>query len=513
MRRPNALLTSVAVLAVAVVVSALWFPWTPTQTAMSPRNRAKHLLAECQWQATIDACDSLLRESSDSESADSGEVWLWRGRARFALGQFDAALGDFSEAISRLPKDPEPRYFRAMAYEQLGKPDQADADFGVAQRLDPRNDKFRVALKNEEAAREVQGMVRESNRVAEARADKLLVARHAQADARVAALHEDATARRLAKEAETAAKLTARQAISVEANAEASSETLTDPQAAFERLSSEKFFDDRRNAILPQTTEPSDLAKPKPGLASLPVIANPSDLGGDLLGKDLTDTQDMARRIAAADQGRLAAPKADGLVPSTPKDPLATRAASDGVMPLSAWEQFRQQHQNTRAVDARDGQPPSVWPGASTFSRGDQRDERTLGGGSVSQNTASPSNLSGVGPLNRNVSALSNNRAGMWVNGPLAARNNLGQPLSTAQPSPNAPRGPENAFSTATLPLPVPALDKNMAVASGPPGVLSMAMHELNPPSAAKANVPLTTQSAPLPAWITPPTSTTPNRR
>jgi tetratricopeptide (TPR) repeat protein len=500
--------SALAAVVVGLVAAGAWYFRPPAEESLSPRDRAAQLLAECKWQETIDACDALL-----SQFPDDGEVWLWRGRSRLAIDQFDAATADFTEAIARLPKDPEPRYFRAMAYERLGKVDEANADFETAQQLDPTKDMRRLAVLKEEAAREVQSMVRESNRTAGERADKRLEARHAKSEARVAALHEDAIARRIAQDEKSAAKQSHAQAKTEDASDAPASASA--PSAAFDRLTSEDFFEKPAISFGPLPTSPDNLLASKASPENSLLPANPSDLGGESLWKELS------QQSGTLGEKRPATPPSDPTGPPAANDPAAN-SATDVSVPLSAWERFRQ-NQETAAPRETKLSTPSIWPSKSIFSHDPQgiasHGIASQGIDRQNRSTVLPetAKTQGIRPggaqLRRSWSGVSENPAGSWLNGPLAARVASGQPLSTAQPSPQLRRGPENAFSTAILPLPAPALDKNMAHASAPPGILSMAIHELYPPSAATFGAPLTTQTAPLPAWVMPLTGTAPNRR
>lgn len=73
------------------------------------------------------------------------------GRAAYARGDYDAAERAFGEAIARAPADPLLRYHRAGALTQLGRWDDAVAEYQHVLRLRPREEiavAARAALQN-----------------------------------------------------------------------------------------------------------------------------------------------------------------------------------------------------------------------------------------------------------------------------------------------------------------------------------------------------------------------------
>ena len=73
------------------------------------------------------------------------------GRAAYARGDYEAAERAFGEAVARAPADPLLRYHRAGALTQLGRWDDAVAEYQHVLRLRPREDiaaAARTALQN-----------------------------------------------------------------------------------------------------------------------------------------------------------------------------------------------------------------------------------------------------------------------------------------------------------------------------------------------------------------------------
>jgi len=67
-----------------------------------------------------------------------GDAWFSKGNIFYALGDFQAAVDAFSEALTREPSTPELVYYnRAKAYERLGQGQKAAADLQAAAQAMP----------------------------------------------------------------------------------------------------------------------------------------------------------------------------------------------------------------------------------------------------------------------------------------------------------------------------------------------------------------------------------------
>ena len=62
-------------------------------------------------------------------------AYLNRGVSYFHLEAYDRAIGDYTAAIQRQPRNAEAYYNRGLAYKNQGKPDRAKDDFAQADRL------------------------------------------------------------------------------------------------------------------------------------------------------------------------------------------------------------------------------------------------------------------------------------------------------------------------------------------------------------------------------------------
>ena len=69
--------------------------------------------------------------------AENHLAYLVRGRTKLEQGEIDLAIKDYSKAMRLVPTDPEPYYFRADAYELLGKEKEARTDRHEGRRHDP----------------------------------------------------------------------------------------------------------------------------------------------------------------------------------------------------------------------------------------------------------------------------------------------------------------------------------------------------------------------------------------
>lgn len=493
---------------VAIVAAAVgaWHFGPAEEPPLAPREAAERLLADCRWSAAVSACDTLL-----AETPEDGEVWFWRGRARLALGEHAAAVADFTQAIARRPNDAEPHYFRAMVYERLGQIDAADADYVEARRLDPNQDKQRLARRDEEAARELQAAVKNANRAADERSAKRLSARMSHAEAQAAALRDANAPPAMEEDLATAA---AKIAATAEKDAGKSSATdgaatldgATSLDAAFEKLTKTSGSATRTGHLASLPATPDELASLPPAPAAASSIADPNLLRTNLGDERRTSSPGVEPTGSASLE--LPSESPGHRVPAAPRSTSADELAA----PLSAWEQFQQRQALLAAESNAHPTAPQRTASAPVMGQTVRRNsEETLPDGEEEPWKTSKYPIKGwKAPGESSLGPLA-------PNGPLAARSLSGLPLSTALPQPNAPRRPENALSTATAPLPAPAVERSAAAAASPPGVLSTAMHDLFAPqsggpfggpfggSSKQAKPPLATYTAPLPKWMVAP--------
>lgn len=482
-----------ALVAVAAAGAGIWAFSAPPERPLAPREAAEKLLSDCQWSAASEACTALL-----AKTPNDGELWFWRGRARLALGEFAAAVGDLTEAITRLPQDAEPRYFRAMAHARLDQIELADADFAEARRLDPNQDKHRLAVRDEEAARELQAAVRDATRSADERSARRLSAQMSRAEAQTAAMR-DAGTTPLPEENRTA--------ITNQSAVKGAEPSIADHQSralnldsAFDKLTQASVSPSRSGPSASLPTTPDELTLSPTASAATPsavmsTIGDPDALPANRLSGNLGSSQ----ADTPAGTQSLNSP---GESPDTPPESPRVPVPLENDPPLSAWEQFQRRRAVLSSVGPSTSTPPERSQTPFSIGAANREQPNDSDADEVPSPTSKYPVKSWTAP---GESAL----AQVAPSGPLAARTLSGLPLSTALPSPFGPRGPENALSTAIAPLPAPVPQTSAAVAANPPGVLSMAMHELFAPQAgaapSNARPPLATFTAPLPKWATSP--------
>jgi MtfA peptidase len=76
-----------------------------------------------------------------AHTRDDAEASYLRGRIALAQGQYEQAVSDFSRSLWKRPLNAEVHYRRGLAYDQLGKLAEAEADRQKAFDLDPQVDK------------------------------------------------------------------------------------------------------------------------------------------------------------------------------------------------------------------------------------------------------------------------------------------------------------------------------------------------------------------------------------
>ncbi len=510
MRHPFIAFFFVVTLTTAAI--GTWCLWPADEAPLSPRAAAERLVAECQWQAAVVACDALLKEPPDD-----GEVVLWRGRSRLALGDLREACDDFARAIVLRPSDAEPRYFRAMAYERLGNQDLADADREAARAIDPHQDKRLLAIHAEQAAADFHRVAHAARQRVDERLAKGTPAVPNIADERTAALR-----------AENRAALFPNEEIANDKSAPMPATSL-DAQPAIRELWTNPTND------LAGGDEATSQPPWKWNAASpfeSPAMSDPSAVKraafeNERFGAAILVGADPRREVHRREVHRREVQGANAPVEQSAERSAELAAADVAAAPsprASAWEQFQQRHQSQQHLDreARDRasivspivQPPTSFvasrsaQAAAADTAADTAAVRTgkypirtlsvygtaYGAGYGATNGATNGAAVGsVGGQGRRSTAL------QWPFVP-HGRNRL-QRVATE----------ESALSTAMIPLPAPAADMNSAIAASRPGVLTMAMFELFAPTANTDDPSLATHTAPLPDWIAPPSFAAPN--
>src|SRR5215472_8892530 len=84
----------------------------------------------------IPACTRLL--GPGHEGANVAAVYLQRGNAWYAKGDYDSAIADYTEAINRQPNFIDAYTNRGRAWFKRGNFDRANKDFSDAIRLNPK---------------------------------------------------------------------------------------------------------------------------------------------------------------------------------------------------------------------------------------------------------------------------------------------------------------------------------------------------------------------------------------
>lgn len=559
MRRLHLVLLAalVAVLGAAV---GIWKLDQQEAVAQSPREHAAHLLETCQWAAAVDACDALL-----ASSADDGEVYFWRGRAHVALGQNDAAIEDYSAAIAKRPLDAEPLYCRGMVYERIGKEDLADADYEAARRIDPRKDKLAEAIREEETAADVRRVVRDASRHADERADRLMTAKNSLTQQRTAALRESHQADQMAVEVAASEKANASSTANLHSNKAADATAnqptwagvdVASPFAEKPTLPHATFspFGDRENSSSANMLAPGPFRSVNPYGEGPAPAADSADAAKDVASSETKEAssesaesndavdptaeqslsgqsiwqqlqqQSVQRGLAATTEGadshtlflgpRLAGPFASdgngsgaGTLPgsSTPGYSTPGGFGTKPNLPSSM--------PSTPATNEPAGRYPIQSWSAPQYGFSGMTSQPANG---LSGNNGQTGQQSGyaqnVGPNNAPNRPLVGGTTGgiALANGPVPGGPVLRPVAMERQSTPstvNSRRELAGQLSTASAPLPAPAVDRSSAKAASRPGVLSTAIYEIFQPSTPAGEPQLSTHTSPLPVWTPPPVS------
>jgi len=123
----------------------------PTAGAYLYRGVTRYYLG--QYEAAVEDFSGALADGSDLVSA-----YLWRCRARYRLQQYQAGLADCDEYVTRMPEDYEGYYVRGILRSRAGSQDGAIADYrraieSAGTPVDSVNAWYGLGLANERAGR------------------------------------------------------------------------------------------------------------------------------------------------------------------------------------------------------------------------------------------------------------------------------------------------------------------------------------------------------------------------
>lgn len=481
MRRRNCVLIFVSAALVAVGVG-VWTARSGGDVPLSPRAAAERLVEQCEWRAARDACTALL-----VASPDDGEILQWRGRCHLALGRLDEALADFTRAVAEAPRDAETLYYRSMVHRRLGHQDLADADFTAARAIDPHQNKLLAAMRADQA----DSNLRSAERAAARRV-------------------QDQATRRASPQAD---RVEAIASAARRASAAASVET---EHASEATPSNNSPFGDRPTLADLWSNDDGEIADSEVAsswtrTASFTEGAPDAERNGTPYGRDELP-RGRHRTFARWDQpGGTAAPHAKPDEPPAVDGRRVNLPDSQHPRPqpaMTAWERFRQ--------DQAEAQRRSRLELPLQQRSYDRASDEPTSGSSRRQGTsdlAVATPPSGKYPI-RAISVYDATQPSGLLQASRAHAVTATAPSSAAGSrfGSRVPRREPAAapLSTAMIQLPEAATDMSAAAAAFRPGVLSTAVYELLTPPEPPKDVPLTTQSAPLPDWIAAPSFAAP---
>ena len=76
-----------------------------------------------------------------------------RADAYRKLGEYAPAIADYERVIGLTPDRPSDYYHRGLAFEEMGRRDQAEGDYRKARALDPADERFTKRLRQLEVRR------------------------------------------------------------------------------------------------------------------------------------------------------------------------------------------------------------------------------------------------------------------------------------------------------------------------------------------------------------------------
>lgn len=122
----------------------LWgaFMMTRDAAAQALQDRCYNEGRKYQPQDMLQACNQLLAGKASSRGWSRADVFVARGISYEGLGRPEAAIADYTTAISLQPKDPEAYYDRALSYEKIGDIPRALNDYGSAIWQNPKDADF-----------------------------------------------------------------------------------------------------------------------------------------------------------------------------------------------------------------------------------------------------------------------------------------------------------------------------------------------------------------------------------
>jgi tetratricopeptide (TPR) repeat protein len=122
----------------------LWIAFMMSRDATAQRlqDRCYNEGRKYQPRDVLPACNQLLAGKASLGGWSRADVFVDRGIAYDDLGRPEAAIADFTTAIKLQPNYPEAYYDRALAYEQIGDMPRALSDYGTAIQQNPKDADF-----------------------------------------------------------------------------------------------------------------------------------------------------------------------------------------------------------------------------------------------------------------------------------------------------------------------------------------------------------------------------------
>lgn len=104
----------------------------------------EHLLdqaADCEKNEDYASAELIYNEILESEKARP-RVFAFRGYCRFCMGDYSKSIEDFDSALALKPNAATTLFYRAQAYEKIGRIDNALSDYIASSELSPEADAF-----------------------------------------------------------------------------------------------------------------------------------------------------------------------------------------------------------------------------------------------------------------------------------------------------------------------------------------------------------------------------------
>ena len=125
------------------------YPWNP-YGRQHDWATVKRLFRRGRYEKAISTLDRMCDESdSYPEHGDHGDVHLWLGQCRMALGQYQKAFDEFNAALRLDPKNAEARKNREKAIRRLQENPPAKENASGSKKEDTQKEKYGTARKKE----------------------------------------------------------------------------------------------------------------------------------------------------------------------------------------------------------------------------------------------------------------------------------------------------------------------------------------------------------------------------